>query len=322
MNIVTPIPSTMAFPTANIQTEAARRENVLRETIPESASSDQGAAEQGLGSESDQLKRNGQKPAPVTYEKPQSNAGVIGAEQGSGESIDQDNAQDESAGKEDAERQQQQAKEAEVQELKQRDTEVRNHEQAHAAMGGQYASAPSYEFETGPNGQRYAVDGEVSIDVSKAETPQQTIKKMQQVRAAALAPAEPSPQDLRVANEASKLAFEARAELAEQQSEKSAPQSRAEKPSNEVQADDVEGTSANPFAVNVPTLEEIVENGGITSPNRTLDEALESSGGGFEASVSRTLEIDQELMGARNQRIQAFYQQVSEPQAGGFSASA
>ncbi|MEL7393699.1 MAG: putative metalloprotease CJM1_0395 family protein, partial [Pseudomonadota bacterium] len=42
---------------------------------------------------------------------------------------------------------------AQVDELKARDREVRAHEQAHAAVGGQYAGAPSYTFQTGPDNQ-------------------------------------------------------------------------------------------------------------------------------------------------------------------------
>ncbi len=101
----------------------------------------------------------------------------------------------------------------EVKTLKDRDREVRVHEQAHAAVGGQYAGSPSYEFETGPDGKRYAVGGEVSIDVSEEENPEDTIQKMQIVRAAALAPAEPSTQDLKVAAEATQKESKARSEV-------------------------------------------------------------------------------------------------------------
>jgi hypothetical protein len=103
----------------------------------------------------------------------------------------------------------------EIQDLKKRDSEVRAHEQAHAAVGGQYAGAPSYEYENGPDGKRYAVGGEVSIDVSTESEPEDTISKMQIVRAAALAPAEPSAQDLKVAAEATQKEQSARAEVAQ-----------------------------------------------------------------------------------------------------------
>ncbi len=102
----------------------------------------------------------------------------------------------------------------EIKTLSARDREVRAHEQAHAAVGGQYAGAPTYDFERGPDGVRYAVGGEVSIDAGKAATPEETLRKAQIVRRAALAPAEPSPQDRRVAAQASRMESEARADIA------------------------------------------------------------------------------------------------------------
>ncbi|MGM0416936.1 MAG: putative metalloprotease CJM1_0395 family protein [Thermodesulfobacteriota bacterium] len=107
----------------------------------------------------------------------------------------------------------------EVQELKQRDQVVRTHEAAHAAVGGQYAGAPTLEYETGPDGKRYAVSGEVNIDLSEVKgDPQETIDKMEQVQAAALAPAQPSAQDRRVASRASQIAAQARMDLRMEQS--------------------------------------------------------------------------------------------------------
>lgn len=107
-----------------------------------------------------------------------------------------------------------------VSELSSRDREVRAHEQAHAAVGGQYAGAPSYQFKRGPDGVNYAVGGEVQIDVSPAPSPQETIAKAQVVRQAALAPAEPSPQDRRVAAQASQMEAQARAEMAQENANK------------------------------------------------------------------------------------------------------
>jgi hypothetical protein len=102
----------------------------------------------------------------------------------------------------------------EVQRLQARDREVRTHEQAHVAAGGQYVRGGiSYEYQQGPDGRRYAVGGHVSIDVSEAGTPEETIQKMRQVRRAALAPAEPSGADRSVASEASKKEQNAQAEL-------------------------------------------------------------------------------------------------------------
>lgn len=108
---------------------------------------------------------------------------------------------------------------AQVEELKQRDREVRAHEQAHAAVGGAYAGSPSYEYESGPDGNRYAVGGEVSIDVSPVSgDPEATIQKMEVVKRAALAPAEPSPQDRAVAAQADQTRLQAQAELQQQRS--------------------------------------------------------------------------------------------------------
>lgn len=106
----------------------------------------------------------------------------------------------------------------ELSKLQRRDQEVRAHEAAHAAAGGGYAGAPSFSYQRGPDGQTYAVGGQVSIDVTPvAGDPQATLQKAQQVVAAALAPAEPSGQDLRVAQRAQAMAAKARTELREQQ---------------------------------------------------------------------------------------------------------
>ncbi len=112
-----------------------------------------------------------------------------------------------------------------VRELKARDQEVRRHEQAHAAAGGAHAGAPSYQYQQGPDGQRYAVGGEVSIDVSPvAGDPGATVQKMRQVKAAANAPAQPSGQDRAVAATADAISQQAQAELLAQSTEKATDQ--------------------------------------------------------------------------------------------------
>ena len=113
-----------------------------------------------------------------------------------------------------------------IRDLKARDTEVRRHEEAHARVGGQYAGQPTYTYQTGPDGKRYAIGGEVSIDVSPVpDDPQATIAKMDVVIAAALAPAEPSGQDRKVASQAASQRLEATADLAEQRREQQNAQS-------------------------------------------------------------------------------------------------
>lgn len=304
MNIVTPIPTSFAIPTANLSVEAARRDNIARETIPQPSDAKQGAAEQGLGSESDKLRSANKGNQPLTYERPQANQN---AAQGAQQAFDFDNASDESAGKESAQqRQQQEAQQREIETLKERDEEVRAHEQAHASIGGQFAGSPQYEYQRGPDGQRYAISGEVSIDISEEPTPEQTVRKMQQVRSAALAPAQPSPQDLQVAAEASRIAFEARNELAKQRNES-------------VTATPEENNVAEP-----PSVEDIVANKQPQIPTRTLDE-LASQGGDNAISAGgtkRSLNISDAQLQQRNTVIANFYQNVAIPAEGGFSASA
>ena len=79
MNIVTPILNAIAYPTANLNTESARRDNVQRETIPQTAEADKGASQKGLGSEADKARTPGQPPAPVTYERPQIQSDLFAA---------------------------------------------------------------------------------------------------------------------------------------------------------------------------------------------------------------------------------------------------
>ncbi len=107
-----------------------------------------------------------------------------------------------------------QQEQARLAELKKIDQEVRAHEQAHmAAAGGLVRRGISLSYEKGPDGRRYAVGGEVSIDTSKEAEPADTIAKMRTVRAAALAPAEPSPQDRKVAAAATVTMTDAMYEL-------------------------------------------------------------------------------------------------------------
>lgn len=112
------------------------------------------------------------------------------------------------------------AEQTRVRELQQRDREVRAHELAHVAAGsGLITRGASFEYETGPDGQRYAVAGEVSIDTSPERTPEESIDKAARIQAAALAPADPSAQDRAVAAQAAQMALQARVEQAIQERE-------------------------------------------------------------------------------------------------------
>jgi hypothetical protein len=105
---------------------------------------------------------------------------------------------------------------AQVDKLKARDAEVKAHEAAHlAAGGGVTRGGATFSYEHGPDGQSYAVGGEVGVDTSPvANNPQATIAKANIIRAAALAPADPSPQDQSVAAAAAVMASTAASELA------------------------------------------------------------------------------------------------------------
>lgn len=101
-----------------------------------------------------------------------------------------------------------------VRSLSQRDSEVHAHENAHSAVGGQYAGSANYTYQQGPDGVSYAVGGEVPIDVGAIPgNPAATLEKMQLVQRAALAPADPSSQDRKIAALAAQQAGQARAEL-------------------------------------------------------------------------------------------------------------
>lgn len=113
---------------------------------------------------------------------------------------------------------------AQLAKLKARDTQVRAHEQAHmSAGGGLITGGPTYTYQEGPDGKRYAIGGEVSIDSSPVQgNPQATIAKAHQIQAAALAPADPSGQDESVASQAEAMAAQAEIELAKANAKSSA----------------------------------------------------------------------------------------------------
>lgn len=130
----------------------------------------------------------------------------------------------------------------EVEKLEKRDAQVQRHELAHASVGGQHAGSPSYTYEKGPDGQRYRVGGEVMIDVAPIPNdPQVTIQKMQVVRRAALAPAEPSGADRAIAAEATLKTAEARAELQQQQRNPDAEETNTQQPTIQSKSLESEG---------------------------------------------------------------------------------
>lgn len=104
-------------------------------------------------------------------------------------------------------------------ELQSRDAEVRAHEAAHQS-GGAATGGATYTYQIGPDGKMYAIGGEVSISYGQGSTPQETIANAQAVIASALAPANPSGQDMAVASSAMVMMMKAQQQLSQEAQEK------------------------------------------------------------------------------------------------------
>jgi hypothetical protein len=113
-----------------------------------------------------------------------------------------------------------------IRQLQSRDSTVRNHEAAHiGAGGGVITGGAHYTYQKGPDGRNYAIGGEVGIDASPISgNPQATLSKMALVKAAALAPGEPSSADQSVATAATQIEAQARVEAYKKNQEKLVPE--------------------------------------------------------------------------------------------------
>ncbi len=248
MNI-TPQNTHLPIQTAvNLQTDSLRRENQQREVITKPEPSSQSGAEKGPASDKERGRTPAQNNQQVDFASLRKQAELAndvignsshnssgdGSGHNSGHSSGQDSAKhsEQEANKQNSDGsgeakpeqtsssrdQQSSAEELAntqiIRSLESRDKAVRNHESAHAGVGGSFTGAPSYSYEIGPNGKKYAVAGEVSVDLTPiAGDPTKTIVKMNKVQAAALAPTNPSAQDIRVAASAASIILEAQAEL-------------------------------------------------------------------------------------------------------------
>ncbi|MEW6984301.1 putative metalloprotease CJM1_0395 family protein [Colwelliaceae bacterium 6471] len=216
MNIAPQTSFTPVATVVNPQTDSLRRENNAREVITQPAATSQSAAEKGVASDKDKAKTPAQNNEAVDFanirkqaEKDDTTIGDASEQEGESSSDAQQQKQSGQPKNVDSV-----AEELELSTLKKRDREVRAHEQAHSSVGGSLTGAPSYSYEQGPDGNKYAVSGEVDVDLSIVEgDPQATINKMQKVYAAALAPADPSIQDKLVAATASKAILEAQSDI-------------------------------------------------------------------------------------------------------------
>lgn len=243
--------------TANPATEQARRDMQRRELVEPVREPEKGPAERSLSN--DERQRGTQTPTgPLLYDsngkETETSQAIAGREDDSSGEQSSKQQQDNTSER------QEQAEQQEIKELQARDQEVRAHEQAHAVTGGRYAGSPSYEYQQGPDGKRYAVGGEVQIDIAPVSgDPQATIQKMQQVKAAALAPAEPSSADRRIAAEATQRLLQAQAEVVAENNPVKANKN-ASKPVDGT-ADTTATSAKNDTAANTTTTE-------ITPPQR------------------------------------------------------
>lgn len=309
MNITQQAPN-LSIPTVlNPHTESLRRENHQREIITQPAALAQSAAEKGVSSDRERGRTPAQNSENIDFaslkEKAELANNTISEQKGDqqdeqkggeknqdsalhsniNEIQDDENTNDLSKSDSlDNDVQQERI----INELQRRDKEVRSHELAHAAVGGSFTGAPNYSFKTGPDGQKYAVGGEVSVDLSTvAGNPTATIAKMQKVHAAALAPANPSVQDTQVAASAIQIILQAQSELQIQDRDTAKA------------ADDNEGS-----------LE-------IDSGQR--DETKSDDGLGFDAFINKTLTAQESIAPTQSNevlqravRVETFYSNITQ----------
>lgn len=283
MNVITNYPH-VSLVTTNPATDSVARDNARRPVVPPVTQTHSAAAEPAVAGDKEKAQPNQAVVASPTYEHLQhSNTDSKELSEKREGSEEQSRDKEQEQGKEKNERYTEKEQEK-IEKLKKRDQEVVAHEQAHASAGGQYAGSPSYTYETGPDGVQYAVGGEVPIDISKISgDPQATIAKAAQVKRAALAPAEPSGQDRRVAAQADQLAAEARQELVKEQS-----------------LDNTKRGEKSDFSIN---------------------NAVEPEGFNERASLAKDEDF-QRIIANRSQHINAFYQQSSQASSSQFRSQA
>ncbi|HDO1316074.1 putative metalloprotease CJM1_0395 family protein [Aeromonas veronii] len=203
------------------QVEAARTDNRRAALIPQARAGQASVAESEVGSQKEKSKA-GQASSNQTSQNSRETGQLAPTTLPDNRFVEATGEDGQRKQQDPKQQEQQQRQEQQVQDLVERDKEVRTHEQAHQSAGGEDASSPTYQFTQGPDGKRYATGGEVQIDTSVVPgDPAATIAKMQQIRSAALAPAEPSAQDLAVARSAAASEAKARKELMAEQSAKS-----------------------------------------------------------------------------------------------------
>lgn len=311
MNITSQINTPPLATVVNPPTDSLRRDNLQREVITQPAAVSQSAAEKGAASDKDKAKTPAQNNEHIDFANIKKQAEIANStisDQGEQEPQEKENSpeqpvaeQEDKAEKNSAQDDNQKSPQAEfaeqqeINQLSQRDREVRSHELAHAAVGGPHTGSPNYEFTVGPDGKKYATSGEVSVDLSPVSgDPQATITKLQKVHAAALAPADPSVQDTKVAAQAARLILQAQSELLAQKLEKT-----------EFAEKTAPATS--------PTLDRFAIE---QSENR---DKKKSSSNNFDQFITETLHAQEQVAPGRSEdvtaratRIESFYQSITQ----------
>jgi hypothetical protein len=309
-------PNTANMPLATVvnqPTDNLRRENNQREVISQVVATNASAAEKGVASDKERGRTPAQANEQVDFtslqKEAEKNVSTITEQEGrqnQQQSNKDNNDENNSAADKGEEEAQQLAEEKVINQLTIRDKEVRAHEMAHANIGGTTTGAPSYTFEVGPDGKKYAVSGEVDVDLSIVPgDPQATIVKMQKVYAAALAPVSPSIQDTRVAASATQKILTAQSELLALNNEML----------NKASKDDVEGAIIAAKNTNL-SVQSSINNDSVNRLNDAIltiqtdslpNEFLQASQLPQNPPIQQSAEVLQ-----RAERIELFYNSVGQ----------
>lgn len=206
-----PVGSTYSLP-LTLDVSSVRNARLLREVPPDSTEQKADkTAFRRVSSANNPDQQQGFQPSERTTDefKPYTQLGS----QASGQSGDTNQLQSNMLPAGDTQKKPDPQVQAQIQTLKAIEEKVKAHEAAHKSAGGTITGPVSYSYTRGPDGKNYITGGEVPISVSPGKTPQETINRMQQVIQAALAPADPSPQDRAVAAQAATQQQEARQQL-------------------------------------------------------------------------------------------------------------
>ncbi|KGJ97466.1 putative metalloprotease CJM1_0395 family protein [Colwellia psychrerythraea] len=326
MNIT---PHTASLPLATVvnpSTEGLRRENHQREIITQVVATNPSAAEKGVASDKERartpaqvneqvdfanLRKQAEQAASTIAEQEKQQGGQQGEQESQHNAEHQQDEKTENANTTSSETeqdneiiQQEQIDEKIINQLQQRDKEVRTHELAHATAGGSATGSPSFTFEVGPDGKKYAVGGEVAVDLSSvAGDPQATITKMQKIHAAALAPASPSTQDTRVAASAAQTILAAQSELLALKSDAATQSSNANNNLN-IQSNSTLNKNQNDESNDFDTL---------INQTLTAQDAILSSSSNHQLASTQSINSEQSNdVQQRALRVESYYFKISQ----------